>query len=212
MGYTGHYLSDTAIDNWPSGTTAADKEAAIQLEAKAEKALNWSPYPKPFMIRMNGSGRNRLTLPLPAKIITVSEIQIYGVILEPSWWAFDGSSVFLYIYSSGATGATPELLAIMNELAQGGGIFPRGLANIQIKGTMGEAAVPAWAKELVRILIRAANDPSLYTLYSPGNESIGNYSYSLRPDKENESRRKTGIQEADDLIWLFRRKRPILRA
>jgi hypothetical protein len=213
MPYTGRYITDADIDNWPSGTTAAEQAAAIQIaEARVEKALGWSPYPKPFDIRLNGNRGNRLTIPTAAKIIAISEVQIYGVVLDPSWYSFDGGSIYLDLTSSG-TGGTPELLNMMSEAGEAA-LFPKGIANIRIKGTTGEAAVPAWAKEAVRILIRGANDPSLYTTYGYGmaSESIGNYSYSARSDTIDVARRKTGIQEADDLIWQFRRKRPILGA
>jgi len=211
--YTGYYLDSSAIDNWPSGTTAADQAAAIQIaEARVEKALGWSPYPKPFDIRLNGNRGNRLPIPMAAKIIAISEIRIHGALLDPSWYGFDGASVYLDLASSG-TGGTPELLAMMSE-AEEGVLFPKGIANIQIKGTAGEGAVPAWAKEAVRILVRGANDPSLYTTYGYGmaSESIGAYSYSAGSDDSIVGRRKTGILEADDLIWQFRRKRPILGA
>ena len=43
MPYSGNYISDSDIGNWPSGTTDAEKQEAIEVaEARLEAALKRS--------------------------------------------------------------------------------------------------------------------------------------------------------------------------
>jgi len=204
MGYCGHYICDTDIDNWPSGMTDAEKEAAIRAaEEIIEAALGTQYYPKPFDIRINGNGKNRIFLPLKANILTVSHVYIYGVELEPSWYAFDHNS----IYISPESAATDVELDYLLSEVEAEGIFPRGYNNIRIIGTYGQSPVPQWIKDCVIMLVKDKNDPSLYTHYLQS-ESIGKYSYNMGSDYLKG--KLTGIKEVDDLIKLFRRGKPIM--
>lgn len=203
MGYEGHYISADDIENWPSGTSEEEKEAAIKLaEEVLEACLGRSYYPKDFDVKINGNGKNRLFIPLPEPIITVDLIEVWGVELDSAYWAFDSSSVFI----SPESGASEVEIEYFLKTEQGA-LFPWGYNNIRIKGTCG-SEVPEWIKEVARILVEDKNDPTLYTHYLKS-ESIGNYSYTMG---DSYAKTLTGIKEADDIIRLFRRKTPIFMA
>ena len=207
MPYTGWYISDSDILNWPSGTTDAEKQAVIETaEAIVEAALKVFYRPKAFDISLNGNDQNRLFLPLPANVLTVTEVRVHGQVLDSADWTFDKNSVFINIGSGGTDVEIRYLLDQFSTLA----LFPRGFNNIRIKGTYGAAAVPAWIKEAVKIVAMDHNDPTLYTHYL-ASESIGGYSYSITSELAGLTG-MTGIKEADDLIKLFRRKKGIFMA
>jgi len=209
MAATGHYITDADIDNWPSGATDGEQQAVIDYaEQVLEAALHTQYWNKPFDIKINGNDKNRLFLPLKANIVTVSKIEVWGIDLDPSWWSFDESSVFI---SPESGAADVELNYRLDEI-EAEGIFPNGYNNIRIIGTYGAATVPAWIKEAAKILARHKNDPTLYTSYLAGSESIGNYSYSIAGGATGLDSYKTGIKEVDDLIRLFRKGKPIIMA
>jgi hypothetical protein len=199
------YISDSDIVNWPSGTTDAEKQAAIETsEAIVEAALRRHYRPKPFDVTVNGNGQDRIFLPLTTGILTVTEVRISGVVLDSSDYSFDSNSIFVN-EGSGSTIA----FHLIDDLSVGG-LFPRGFANIRVKGTAGSATIPAWIREVCRIVCSDHNDPTLYTHYM-ASESIGGYSYSLSPTLAGQVG-MTGLKEADDIIALFRRKKGILMA
>lgn len=211
MPYSGHYISDVDVTNWQSGTSDAEKQAAIETaEAILERALGVHYYPKAFDIKINGNGKYRLFLPLASNILTVTSIHVGGIELDDTWWTWDANSVFIDLSTSGAGVGNPELEYLLSSVTSEG-IFPRGYNNIRIVGTCGPAAVPAWIKKVARILVEAVNDPSLYTAYILGSESIGTYSYSTGSGAGLPTY-KTGIKEADEIIHLFRRKKIVIMA
>jgi len=206
MGYNGNYISDTDI-TWPSGISAAEKQEIIETaEAVLEHALAWRPRFSHFDIRMDGNSKNRIILPLRERIIEVSDVYVNAQKLEPTWWTHDLCSVYLDAWSSNAAlPSDPELDRLLSE--RDGGIFVRGYNNIRIVGTCGVSAVPAWARRAVRMIVDAMNDPTAYTIYHTGGETIGRYSYNSPAGAC-----KTGIREVDELLKLFVRKKPILMA
>jgi len=206
MPYTGNYISDTDIATWPSGTSDAEKQADIErAEAIFEAAVGRAYRPKPFDIYLNGNGENRLFIPLHSPIVTITAVYIFDILLDASLYSYDSASLYLDLGSSGAAGAT---LLYWEEIAEGD-LFPRGKNNIRIKGTCGQGAAPSWAKDVVKIIVDQKNDPSLYTEYKLGSESIGSYSYSGSAGT-NDKAYKTGIEEADKIIRLFARKKVII--
>lgn len=211
MGYTGNYIADTDIDNWPSGTTDAEKEALIKhVEQLVEKTLGRPFYSKAFDLEMNGNAKNRIFPPLHADILTITEILLSGVTLDASWYDYDENSIYVDLSVSGAGAGDPELVYNMTR-DHGSGLFPRGYNNVRIKGTYGEAAVPQPIKELCKILVRYENDPSLYTTIVKGSEKIGDYSYSIGAGVYKDLTVYTGIFEADKIIAQYiRQKKPIL--
>lgn len=207
MPYTGFYISDTDISTWPSGTTDAEKQAAIErAEAIVEAALKTKYRSVAFDLRLNGNDKNRLFLPLPAPIVSISEVSLNGYVFDTSDYTFDKNSIYINVGSGATDVETRYLLDNFDENA----MFPRGFNNIRIKGTYGASTVPAWIKEVVKILVNDINDPTVYTHYL-ASESIGGYSYSLTAEFAS-AKGLTGIKEADDIIKLFRRKKTILMA
>ena len=208
MPYQGNYINDSQIPNWPSGTTDAEKQEAIEVaEARLEAALQRSYYPKPLVIKINGNGKNRIFLPIREKIMSISSVRISGVVLDASWYTFDGASVFIDLSTSGSGPFSPELEYLLSE-TETEVIFPRGYNNIWIDGTCG-SPVPAWAKRAARMLVEYMNDPTLYTNYLMGSESISKYSYSFSGPA---TLYKTGIREIDELIRPFCGKKAIILA
>ena len=209
MPYSGNYISDSDIGNWPSGTTDAEKQEAIEVaEARLEAALKRSYYPKPFLLKINGNGKNRLFLPIREKITGISRVRVSGIILDTSWYTFDSSSIFIDLSTSGAGPFSPELEYLLSEIQDGEVIFPRGYNNIWIDGTCG-SPVPAWAKKAARMLVEYMNDPTLYTNYLLGSESSSKYSYTFSGPA---ALYKTGIREVDELIRPFCGRKAIILA
>jgi hypothetical protein len=207
VGATGHYISDLDIDNWPSGATDLEEQAVIDTaEAILDAALHTHYYPKPFDLRLNGNGQNRIFLPLKANILTVTYVSLWGELVDPSFYAFDNNSIYVNP-ESGAGDA--ELSYLLSEFSQYA-IFPRGYNNVRVKGTCGPASVPAWVKAVAVMLARDQNDPTLYTHYLES-ESIGRYSYKIGAELA-QAKGLTGLKEADDIIKLFRRGKSILMA
>lgn len=204
-GYNGNYISDMDIDNWPSGTSDADKEAAIKLaEEKLEALTGQAFYAKAFDVQMNGNRKNRLFLGLRNHIITVTQIQIWGEELDPTWYTWDSASVFINICSGAVlTAEMSYLLSQVDEM----GLFPRGFNNIRVIGTCGVSLIPTWVKEFCKILVREANSPGLYDHWLLGSESIGNYSYSLGG---KDVLVFTGIRKADELLKAFLKPKVIM--
>jgi hypothetical protein len=207
MPFTGFYISDSDITNWPSGTTDAEKQAVIETaEAIVEAALKVHYRPLAFDVRLNGNAQNRIFLPLTANILTVTLVQVHGLTVDSADYTFDKNSVFINV-GSGASDV--EVSYLLDQFASGS-LFPRGYNNIRIRGTYGASVVPAWIKEVCKIVASDHNDPSLYTHYL-ASESIGGYSYSITSELAGLTG-MTGIKEADDVIKLFRRKKGMFMA
>ena len=104
----GNYINPSDIDNWPSGTSDAEKLAAIaNAEQLVEKITQTVFYEQSFDIELNGNGKNRLFLPITSNILTVSRVWVFGTELPTSWIKYGHSSIMLDIDSS------------MNELVDG---------------------------------------------------------------------------------------------
>ena len=201
----GHYITALDVSNWPSGITDADKQTIIDdAESTLEAAIQTYAWPKPVDLRLDGNDRNRLFLPLPAKILTVTGIWLYGILLDPVWWDHDKNSVFI----SPASGSGSVELDYLLRQVESQGLFPHGIANVRICGTAGEDPVPAWAKRVAKLVAEDRNDPTLHAHKFQG-ERIGNYSYSRGKEADLYW---TGIIEADAIIALHRRQWTILRA
>lgn len=208
MSYCGNYICDTDISNWPSGTTDAQKEAAIRrAEEIIEAILHTHYYPKAFDIELNGNNKNRLFIPLKANVLTVTAVYVWGELLDPTWYTWDVNSIYINV-SSGIGVSNIELAYRLSEI-EVDGLFPHGYNNIHILGTYGSATVPQWIKDLAKILVQDINDPSLYTHYLKS-ETIGNYSYSMGGVYDVKG--VTGIKEADDLLRLFKRGKCLIMA
>jgi hypothetical protein len=73
-----HYIIDTSIvDNWPSGSTANQKEEKIlKAERLIERLTKDYFYPKNFILIMNGNDKNRLYIPVRPRILSINQLSI----------------------------------------------------------------------------------------------------------------------------------------
>lgn len=207
----GNYIAYSDIDNWPSGTTDAEKEALVKyVEQLVEKTLGRPFYSKSFDIEINGNDENRIFPPLYADILTVTAVRVNGLLLDATWYTYDENSVYIDLTTSGAGIGDPELVYNLTRVERTG-LFPRGYNNIRIQGTYGDATIPQPIKELCIILARYENDDSLYTSIVKGAEKIGDYSYSIGAGVYKDIKVYTGIFEADKIIAQYvRQKKPVL--
>lgn len=200
----GNYINPDDIDNWPTGTTDAEKAAIIEkMEKRVEKITDTHFYPKNFDLRQNGNNANRLFLHLEAPILSVTEVRVCDVLMDPMWYAYDDYSIYYDCESSGAGPLDPEAKYLLDTIEQVG-LFPRGFNNIRVIGTYGEA-VPEWIKQVIIILVKDHNDPTLYTHYMKS-EKIGDYSYT----KDDGLTYYTGVKEADEWLDLYINRDPDL--
>jgi len=104
----GNYISASDIDNWPSGSDDAYKTRVIEeAEQLLEKILGRHFYAKTFDLELNGNGKNRLTLPLTAPVLSVRKVYVGGISLPISWVKADSQSIMI------------DLDATMDELEDG---------------------------------------------------------------------------------------------
>jgi hypothetical protein len=174
----GNYITINDIDNWPAGLDDTQKEEIItRCEKLVEQVTRSFFYSKNFDIRLSGNNTQRLFFPYVQPIITVTAVYIEDEELPSDNWDYDSFSVF----------------RIDEEK------FEDGINNIRIVGTYGYASTPEPIKQAVKILVRAENDPTLYTRVFEGTERLGDYSYSVE-------RILTGIVEADRLLRPYVRR------
>ena len=207
----GDYLCAGHIDNWPSGTTEEEQQQIInKVEQLIDKVTETKWGGEAFDIKLNGNGKNRLFLPLETDILTVTNVYIHCIELDPSWYTWDINSVYLDPCVSGAGVLSPELYYRLGE-AMDRGIFPRGYNNIWVKGTMGESSIPEAIKQAAVILAKWENDPTLYTYTGlKKSEKIGDYAYTNLATSEADI--LTGIAEADSYLRLYVKRKAILMA
>jgi len=200
----GNYISASDVI-WPSGLTSADQAAIIALvEDLIDRVTGCHWYPKPFDLRLNGNNSDRLVLPLCQNILSVSGVWLCGIEVPTCYYSFDHNSVYLNCESGGLGDA--EFDYFMRRVAQQGALFPHGLNNVRIVGTYGQA-VPAGIKAAAIILCQWKNGAVAYTT-TYDSETIGRYSYKLAAGQPI----LTGCKEADDILRLFKRGKPIMMA
>jgi hypothetical protein len=208
----GDYLCAGHIDNWPSGITTEEQQEIIdKVEQIIDKVTETKWGGEAFDIKLNGNGKNRLFLPLETDILTVTNVYIFCIELDSSWYTWDVNSIYLDPCTSGTGSLSPELYYKLGE-AMERGIFPRGYNNIWVIGTMGESvAVPEAIKQAAVILAKWENDPTLYSYTGlKKSEKIGDYSYTNLATSEADV--LTGIAEADFYLRLYVKRKPILMA
>jgi len=135
MAATGNYITDSDIDNWAIGATDAQKQKIIdRSERRVELATKDLFYPATLDIYRDGNGKNRLNINIFPRILYISDIDISGVELASSYWAWDDNTVFLD--ETGTSGSEAELRWLLRQYADSG-IFPHGINNVRIQGTKG---------------------------------------------------------------------------
>lgn len=210
----GNYIDKSEIDSWPSGTTDTEKDALIdRIELQIEKLAETFFYLKALDLRLNGNGKNRLFLPIEADIATITGVEVCGIDLPGSWIDWDEDSIFLNLCGEGILESGFSWAELIYRLSEYGdtGIFPRGYNNIKVQGTYGDTTLQAIAKRVCKILITYENEEGLATptykiLYKT--EKIGDYSYGYGGTGAGNV--FTGIREADTLVELLIRDKPIL--
>jgi len=209
MAAAGNYIIEADVDNWPTPDVPAERQATIdRAEQLIEKITHDFFYSKALEIYRNGNGADHLILGLCPDILTVTEILVYGIALDSSWYTFDINAV--YLDPESATGGIddPELLL---RLKYKKGIFSKGINNIKITGTYGWVAdtCPASIEKATVILCRFENDETLYTSYDDVIEDkLADATYK----REFNKRFLTGIHEADKLIRNYIRNKPLMAA
>lgn len=134
MAAQGSYISESDIDNWVGGATEATKQEVIdRIEEWIERLTKDYFFEKKFDIFLDGNGENRLFLGLIPDILSVTAIEIAGVELSSTYWAWDKISVYL---DPGGVSLEAELRWLLKQY-ETRGLFPRGDNYIHIKGTMG---------------------------------------------------------------------------
>jgi len=208
MAADGNYVNESDIDNWTDELTEDDKLGIVEgAERKVEELTKDVFYPKAFVKYFDGKGKDRMFLNFTATVLTVTEILVFGVELDSSWWTFDEQSV--YLDPEAASAGLPELHLRMKETRA---LFPKGNNNIKITGTIGHLTCPAPIKRAIIMLCRAENDSSLYSQYNSGFESerLGDYSYKKQTTKTEVV--VSGVTEVDDLLKRYVRNRPMMGA
>ena len=191
----GNYITDLDVDNWAVGATDLEKETTIDyVEQLIEKVTKDYFYEADFDITLDGNGKDRLFLGLMPDIIGITSVSISGNALSTDAYTFDKN--FIYIDNASVLDAEAIWLK-----SQSSGLFPKGIGNINVVGTYGWETYPKAIKQAAIILVRRENDETLYTTYTLGSESIGDYSYS------NPGRILTGVREADRLLRPYVRKK-----
>jgi len=206
----GNYIDPSDIDSWPSGCDAGCKESTIKFaEQLIEKITGTYFYEKSFDIYINGNGKNRIFPPLHANILSISAVYVCGYELDPTWYGFDKSSVYLDLCQSGVV--LSEYYYILSQEADEG-IFPRGYDNIRIVGTYGYSTVPEPIKKAVGYLIDAINEGSFAAVGMYESEKIGDYSYKIGIEGYSKKGIYTGIPKVDVILRAYmKQKKPIIQ-
>jgi len=132
-GAAGNYISETNIDNWSDSQDQDDRQANIDYaEDLVEKVTHDIFHPVDFSIFRDGKGQSRLNLGLMPSILSISAIEISGVALTSSYYTHNKHSVY---HDTGSASSEVEL-RYLQSLGQRA-LFPSGLGNIKVVGTMG---------------------------------------------------------------------------
>jgi hypothetical protein len=159
------------------------------------------------MVTLDGNGQDRIYLGLRGNIISVTEVKLSGVVLSSSYWTYDEE--FIYLNPLVVDEDAGNLAELHYRLKDKESLFPEGQGNIAVTGTHGWSSTPPAVKKAAIILCKAENDSTLYQTYTPvfNSENVSGYSYSRTQDKY-----LTGVIEADRLITLYVRKKPMMGA
>lgn len=193
------------VSNWISGWVALQKRQLIQeQEALLEKITRDYFYSKAFVRELDGNNKDRIFLGFIPDILTVTQIEIYGVVLNSSYWTYNKYSVYIDLES--ATSSQAELKHLLKE-TEVYSLFPRGIKNIRVTGTYGSSSCPREIRRVIIMMIEEFNDPTLYDHWIKGSQSVGkDFSYT-NPEKVY-----TGIVKVDRILKRHIRKKAGLQA
>lgn len=118
-----NYISINDITNWDSESDSEKTAICDQAEDTIERITHDYFYPKPFDIKVNGSGNSRIFMPFIQNVLHISKVEVFDTDL--SYFDFDKFSL---------TGEYDDLGYVQ--------IFQKGINNVRIKGTKG------WAEKI----------------------------------------------------------------
>ena len=190
-----------------SGSSTSDREEVIdRAELLIEDLCRDYFYSVAFATYWDGNGKDRLNLGYSADILTVTEIKLSGVELATAWYTNDTDGV--YLDPEATTGSSDDLALLHLRMKEKKGLFPKGIGNVKVTGTIGWSAVPVGIKRATIILCRFENDETLYTAYDDlVSDKLGDGTINRGTKKY-----LTGVQEADRLIRPYIRRKPIMGA
>jgi hypothetical protein len=137
MAASGNYISEGDVDNWLNTQLEADKLEVIErVEAEVERVTKDIFYEVPFDIFRDGTGSDVLALNLRGRILSVSAVYYLGDAMNASSYSFNANSLHR---DAQGIGSDAYLRYLENRRARLGnlGLFPEGLGNIEVVGTMG---------------------------------------------------------------------------
>ena len=134
---SGNYISEDDVDNWPAGITDESKLFVIETaELEADRVTRDVFYEKPFDIFRDGNGQDWMALNLRGRILSVSAIYNQGVTMNTVNYSHSTN-----VIHRSATGIESDdyLRYLRNRRRRAGdaGLFPVGIGNLEIVGTMG---------------------------------------------------------------------------
>lgn len=192
------------------GQSEYDRQQLInRVEELINKLTNDYFVSTAFVVYRNGNDKDYLDLGFNPDVLTVTEIKISGIVLTTDWWTYNSEAV--YLNPESVTGDADDLAELHLRLRYERNLFPKGIGNIKITGTYGWSSIPARVKQAAVLLCKAENDSTLYSSYDSRlkSEKLGDYSYTLA---DSSGRYSTGIDEIDDLLKEYIRKKPIMGA
>ncbi len=188
-------------------TSGERQETIERIENLIEQITKDRFYAKAFVIYKNGNDNDQLFLGLIPDILTVTEILISGVELTSSWWTYNANSV--YLDPEAVTVEAGDRAELHLRLKYKRKLFPKGIGNIKITGTMGWSSCPLQIKKAAVMLCQAENDITLYPGYgSFKSEKLGDYSYT----RGEQTKVLSGIDRIDKLLYNFIRRKPMMGA
>lgn len=134
---SGNYISEDDVGNWPAGITDEDKLDVIErAELEVERLTKDVFCEQPFNIFRDGDGADFLSLNLRGRIQSISAIYHLGVAMNAVNYSFTANVIHR---SASGIGSDDYLRYLENRRKRLGdrGLFPEGLGNLEIVGTMG---------------------------------------------------------------------------
>ena len=134
---SGNYITEDDVGNWPAGITDEQKTDVIErAEEEIERLTKDIFYEKPFDIFRDGTGEDFMSLDIRGRIMSVSAIYIEGVLMNAVNYSHSANVIHR---SNTGIESDDYLKYLRNRRRRFGdlGLFPAGLGNLEIVGTMG---------------------------------------------------------------------------
>ena len=132
MAITGNYITESDVTNFTTETDVEKQDIIDRIEEMVERITKDYFYPKSFDVRINGNGKNWLSLYFRQKVISINTLEISDISVSSSEWSYDEDSIYL------STLAT-ELYYSEYNISK---LFPSGNNNVHLIGEIG------WSQKL----------------------------------------------------------------